>query len=1440
MALALVAYVPLLVTHRGKLGADTKTYLYIDPGRLLSRSPYLWDPAVGLGTVTHQNIGYLFPMGPYYWVMSVLHVPDWIAQRIWMGSIIFLAGLGVRYLLRTLRWEGPGITVAAFAYSLSPYLLHYIYKHSVILLPFTALPWLLAFSIRAIRQGGWRHPALFALVTLAAGGINATSLLLVMIGPALWVLHTLLVERETTWRKVTPPLLRIGVLTLATSLWWMAGLLLQGRYGIDILRFTETYRTVAAASSGPEVFRGLGYWFFYGTDALGPWFRSAVTMTQSLPAIALSFAVPGLAVLAALLTRFRYRIFFVVMGFAGLVVSVGAHPSDSPTLYGRLFAAFTDSSAGLAMRSAPRAEPMWVLAVAVFLGAGVAALTRWRPKRRLVFAVSALGLVVANLSPLWMGRMLDPYMERDADATEYWRAVGRYLDGGDQDTRALEIPGIDFANYRWGTSIDTILPGLTDRDTAGRELVPWGSITSADMTNAIDAGFQDGSFDPEGYAALLGNLSVGDLVVRNDLEYERYRTPRPKVMAEWIADAVRASEGGEVEIRRGRGFGPGKPNVASRISPMIDDVELAGDETTPPPKEVVVHPVEGSRPVVAAVTTRNPTILSGSADGIVALANNGLLDKRLLRYSGSVSDDPGALERLLDQGARLVVTDTNRKAGHRWGALRDQLGYTETATERPFREDPSDSRLDLFGRNDDPATQTVVLQEGGLTVRASGYGNQLTFTPSDRAANAFDNDERTAWKVGAFSDVRGEWIEATSTEGTISTDHIAVLQAQRATNRWITKVRLHFDGADPLDVDLDDSSRSAPGQLLRFPKRAFRTLRIEILATDLGVRADYTNISGVGFTRIDIDGRVLTEVVRPPTDLLDAVGKASANHDLAYLFTRQRTDPADENLQSPEMRIIRRIDPPTRRAFQVSGKVRLDTSRPDESIDAQVGVTGSWGATFTSSGRLKGDVRSRASAAFDGDPTTAWQSGLDSTRGSWVGWTLPAVADITVSRLRIIDDALHSVPTVIHFEVDGVPGEKIRLDLPEGGGGPRGHHVTVALPAPRTLRGASVRMVVDEVKERTARGWYTRRPQTLPVGIAELVIADPSGAPIRASEPAADLAAGCRDDLVTVADSPVPLRISGSTDDALSGRLLHVEACEQGAGVEVAATPTRVAATDGRDSGWSVDQLALLSPGPPGEEVEVELRTTVRAARTSRGSYDIQVRRATEPFWLVLGQTFNTGWKLSVNGRDMGEPELVSGYANGWLIDPGELGANHGRLTATLRWGPQRVVWIALGISAVGVAACLLCLLPRFAGRREEDLGLQASRPIGILLSDEFGSVPTLRARVVATGGVMLLTMVFAQWWWAPIIAALTWVAVSRRGGWTLLRVFVVALVGATAAYVLAREARGGWVADFDWPLHFSAVSSLPAAALAGLCAEAIVEALRGGWRRTTGLDRSP
>jgi arabinofuranan 3-O-arabinosyltransferase len=1433
IALALVCYVPLLLTHRGKLGADTKTYLYINPGKLLSRAPFLWDPGVGLGTVTHQNIGYLWPMGPYYAVMDWIGVPDWIAQRLWMGTILFLAGMGVRKLMHVLRWDGPGIGLASFAYALSPYLLHYIYKHSVILLPFAALPWLIAYTVLALRRGGWRYPAAFALVTVTAGGVNATSLLLVLVGPLLWILHAWWIEKEVRWRAVLATCLRIGLLTAVTSVWWVAGLTLQGSNGIDILKYTETYKTVADAASSVEVFRSLGYWFFYGTDILGPWFKAAVTYTQAIPALGLSFAVPIIAVISSLLTRFRYQLFFVSLAVAGLVMSVGAHPWDNPSIYGSAYQSFTETDSGLAMRSTPRAIPLLALAVAVFLASGVSVLTRLVPRWRWVTIGLAYAIVIANLSPLWMGRLVDPYLERPNDVPAYWTAAGQRLDAGDRSTRAMEVPGIDFANYRWGASVDPITPGLTDRDYSARELVPWGAPASADLTNALDAGFQDGSFDPAGYASLLRLAGVGDLVARNDLEYERYRTPRPRVMKDWLDRAGL----GAVEA-----YGPNTPNTPSPERPLVDDTEVEIPASVPDPHKVEVRKVPNALPIVRTEPDVAPVVLAGNAEGIVSLADAGLLDPtQLLVYSGTVSNDKTAMRQLLAAGAELVVTDTNRKAGTRWGAVRENDGYTEEANEKP-KKDPSDNRLPVFpNRLDDTSIQTVSVQEGGWEVHANDYGNELTYTPGDRAALAVDGNPQTAWKVGAFADVRGDWIQLDrKSNHPVTTDHIRLLQPTTNVNRWITKATLHFDHGPDETITLDKSSRMGNGQVVTFPKRSFKSVRITIDETDPGVQHSYRGISGVGFAEIGIDGEPTTEVIRPPTDLLDAVGAKADEHRVTWVLTRRRSNPSEEGLAPEELRMIREISSPTDRTVVVTGTGRLDPALGDDAIDRLLGVPDATqgGLTVTTSSRPAGDVFSRGAKAIDGDPTTAWQSAFSPQPGAWWQVTQPSARPLTISSISVIDDRKHSLPGSIHLEVDGRPGPSIPITGAHAVG--KDGEVRTYSFAPQTVLGTTVKVVVDSIVPRKNNDWLSGAPTVMPLGIAELGITTLDGSPLRPAPTPAKLAGTCRTDLATVGSTPVPLALTGSTADAEQGRPLSLVACD-GAAIALPKGDTRVETVDGAKTGIDANQLVMVAapvgsttytpfadrsfPGPPNPKL------TTR--RTSRVAYDIKAQGSGTPYWLVLGQSVNDGWHLTVNGKDLGSPTLVNGYANGWRIDPAKVGT--GALDMRLEWTPQRLVWISIAISVLGLIACVaLLLIPRFAGSPTVDEGRRPLRPLGISPFDHTGSAASPRATILASIGVFAGTAFFVTPVWGIVVAALCALALRTKWGWTALRFVAVGLLVVTAGYVVLKEWRNGIKVDFDWPQQFEAVTWLPMVAFACLAADMVVEALRGGWRRLT------
>ena len=170
------------------------------------------------------------------------------------------------------------------------------------------------------------------------------------------------------------------------------------------------------------------------------------------------------------------------------------------------------------------------------------------------------------------------------------------------------------------------------------------------------------------------------------------------------------------------------------------------DAADPPP--VAAFPVERPRPIVRAEAAGGVMLMAGMAKAS---------STRRRRASSSPTSRcstrrrsptiPTGCSALLDDGAHLVLTDTNRRQARRWGTVRENVGYTERAGEEALEDDPTDNRLELFaGATDD--TRTVVEQRGVVRVDATAYGNPVSLTPDDRPANALDGDPRTAWRSG--------------------------------------------------------------------------------------------------------------------------------------------------------------------------------------------------------------------------------------------------------------------------------------------------------------------------------------------------------------------------------------------------------------------------------------------------------------------------------------------------------------------------------------------------------------------------------------------------------------------------------------------------------------------------------------------------------------------
>ncbi|HEY3844949.1 MAG TPA: alpha-(1-_3)-arabinofuranosyltransferase family protein [Acidimicrobiales bacterium] len=1334
--LAGLAYIPLLCVRPGVVTPDTKTYLYLDPGRFLSQVSFLWNPTVGLGTVTHEYIGYLLPMGPFYGILAALGVPTWVAQRLWLGTILFLAGYGILYLSRTLRLRGPGPVVAALAYMLSPYFLQYAGRISVILLPWAGLPFMLAFTILALRRGGWRMPALFALAVALVSGINATAIIYVGVAPILWIVYAVVVLRQATWRQAILTALRMGVLSLFACLWWISGLAVEAAYGVNVLKYTETVPSTSATSNASEVIRGLGYWYFYGSDHLGPWTNAAVRFTQDIWLLVSSYAVPILAVAAAALLKWRERAYFILLVAVGMVLSVGPFPFTHPTAIGGVLKSFmTDTTAGLALRSTDRATPVVLLGLAMLLGSGVAALwERWS----LVGVTTAVligALVVANNPSLFNGDTIANNFTQPASLPSYQLAAIAHLNATHRGTRVLAVPGNDFASYRWGDTVDTPQPAYLTRDFVTREQQIMGSIATADTLYAMDDPIQEDTANFNALAPMARLLSAGDVMAEYDQAYEHYGVPQPQLLA---LEMFETPPGLTDPVA----FGTPRPNVSSVSTLNEEDLAAPSDLSWPNP--LITYTVKQPRPVTRAESNQGAVVLSGDATGLVNLAGLGLLNTTsALYYSGTLDKDPARLATLATSGAQLVVTDTNRKQAFRWDTLNANAGATETPAEDPAATDLSDSPIDLFPGAPKSA-KTTAGYVGAVTVTASSYGNSVSYTPEDQAYSAIDGNLDTAWITGTFvPDPAGEWWQAQFAKP-VTTTHLTLVQPQKGDrSRWVSRVTATFDGKDPVTFDLGHKSHRATGQTLTFPSRTFHTVRLTIDDTTNDTEPPLT-ASAVGFAEVQIPGQTVHQVIMMPTDLTSKLGASSAANRLTYVMTRQRTSPFPPRTD-PETTITREFDLPTARTFTLSGSASLSALLPDDEIDHLVGRATS--VLSYSSGRLPGDLRATASATLDGNPSTAWQPGLGTPAdiGATLTYNLPSTIALRTLTLGVIADGRHSVPTSL--TVTSSAGTR-RVAVPAIADSTVAGAVTTVPVSFPALTGRQFVITFTGIRTEKAANYYSAGPLTLPLGIAEIGIPG-----VAAPVTPAQVPGNCTGGLLSIDGQPIDVAVVGSTGSALDNGELQLVPCgPDAAGVTLAAGTHVVQTAVGHSTttGWNIDQLVLDSAagGGPGPDATPTAAGTPDLAATQPGAApkvtvtashiddeSATVRGATAPFEFVLGQSLNGGWqavatpgpgaRAGARAVNLGPSELIDSFANGWPVTAADLQQLGGSsFTVQLTWTPQRDVWAALALSGLTLLLCLLlgflperarsrvrARLPKFLGGPAAPALVTADRP---------------------------------------------------------------------------------------------------------------------------------
>jgi hypothetical protein len=519
-----------------------------------------------------------------------------------------------------------------------------------------------------------------------------------------------------------------------------------------------------------------------------------------------------------------------------------------------------------------------------------------------------------------------------------------------------------------------------------------------------------------------------------------------------------------------------------------------------------------------------------------------------------------------------------------------------------------------------------------------------------------------------------------------------------------------------------------------------------------------------------------------------------------------------------ERAIVRALEMPVRREFSLSGAARLSPRAADHVLDLLVGVppaTAPGGATVTASSRLAGLPALRPSVVLDGDPATVWSPSFGAQAGQWVDVATAAPMTIDGLALTVVADGRHSVPTAIGVEVGGERVETLEVPPVTDGRRP-GATSTVELALDQPVRSNQVRLVIDSVREVTSIDWYGRQPSVMPVGLAEVAI---PGVVVRPPREAFET--GCRSDLVTLDGEPIPVAVRGTVADAVAGEPLTVVLC-QATRVALPEGEAVLRAAPGLRTGIDLDRLVLrsaaggaasLAGGSVRDEAVLALPSAAATgaddvprldvADRSASRVTIEVTGATpgQPFWLSFGESHSPGWQARLDGRDLGEPVLVDGFANGWLIEP-----EAETFTVDLRFAPQRRVTVALWISTLGAVVCLLLAFTRLGApvRRATPLAGELPAPLSDDVLRYPGRQPDKRVAVRAA----VILGVFATAVVHPLVGAAVGVAayvlLRRQGERRALTLAIPAAMLAAGLYVVAAQLVFEIEPGFEWPSVFA------------------------------------
>jgi hypothetical protein len=105
--------------------------------------------------------------------------------------------------------------------------------------------------------------------------------------------------------------------------------------------------------------------------------------------------------------------------------------------------------------------------------------------------------------------------------------------------------------------------------------------------------------------------------------------------------------------------------------------------------------------------------------------------------------------------------------------------------------------------------------------------------------------------------------------------------------------------------------------------------------------------------------------------------------------------------------------------------------------------------------------------------------------------------------------------------------------------------------------------------------------------------------------------------------------------------------------------------------------------------ISVDVLPKLNFQRINPVEYLVDIEDATEPFFLVLSESYDSLWTARISEQQVDDKYhfMINSYSNAWYINP-KLYSTDDHFTVTLYYAPQNLFYVGLAISIISVTVC--------------------------------------------------------------------------------------------------------------------------------------------------------